>query len=94
MADMWAAFGGVAAMGFELLTVNHTYNFVNPYTGAHTQNAENSWKNAKMRNKRQHGTHRAMLGSYLCEWMWRQRYQNDDLFDQILSDIATHFPPQ
>ena len=96
MSDMWAAYGGIAAMpmGYQHLQVNHTYNFVDPATGAHTQNVENSWKNAKMRNKRQHGTHRGMLDSYLCEWMWRQRNRNVDLFDKIIQDIVLHFPPQ
>ena len=94
MSDMWGAYVGIQAMGFGHLQVNHTYNFVDPQTGAHTQNIENSWKNAKMRNKREHGTHRSMLESYLCEWMWRQRFRNVDLFDQILNDIATYFPPR
>ena len=94
MSDMWAAYGGIAAMGFQHLQVNHTYNFVDPVTGAHTQNVECSWKNAKMRNKRQHGTHRQMLDSYLCEWMWRQRNRNVNLFDKIIMDIVAHFPPQ
>lgn len=94
MSDMWAAYGGIGALGYTHLQVNHTYNFVDPVTGAHTQNIENSWKNAKMRNKRQHGTHRAMLDSYLCEWMWRQSNRNNNLFDKIIQDIATYFPPQ
>ena len=93
MSDMWAAYGGIAAMGFTHLQVNHTYNFVDPVTGAHTQNIENSWKNAKSRNKRQHGTHRAMVDSYLCEWMWRQRNRNVNLFDKIFQDTAIHFSP-
>jgi transposase-like protein len=95
MSDMWAAYGGIGNLGFTHLQVNHTYNFVDPATGAHTQNVENSWKNAKMRNKRQHGTHRQMLDSYLCEFMWRQRHHgNNDLFSQIIADIVVHFPPQ
>ena len=94
MSDMWAAYGGIQVMGFAHLQVNHTYNFIDPDTGAHTQNIENAWKNAKLRNKRQHGTRRTMLDSYLCEWMWRQRYMNNDLFDQILNSIVQHFPPQ
>ena len=94
MSDMWAAYGGINAMGFAHLQVNHTYNFVDPVTGAHTQNVENNWKNAKTRNKRQHGTHRQMIESYLCEYMWRQRHRNNDLFARIIQDIATHFPPR
>ena len=76
------------------LTVNHSLQFVDPQTGAHTQNVERSWKSAKERNKRHNGTHRNMLDSYLCEWMWRQRYKNIDLFHHILTNVATYWPPQ
>ena len=79
MPDMLAAYGDIQAMGYAHLTVNHTYEFVDPITGAHTQNVENSWKNAKQSNKKRNGTHRSMLDSYLCEWMWRQRSRNIDL---------------
>ena len=93
MSDMWAAYGGIQVLGFTHLQVNHTYNFVDPETGAHTQNIENAWKNAKMRNKRQHGTRRTMVDSYLCEWMWRQRYNNNNIFDQIFNCIVQYNPP-
>ena len=94
MSDLWAACGGIQQMGYPHYTVNHTYNFIDPITGAHTQNVENSWKNAKTRNKKQHGTNRGMLDSYLCEWMWRQRDRNlnNNLFDKMLVDISLYFP--
>ena len=79
MSDMWTAYVGINAMGFGHLQVDHTYNFVDPQTDAHTQNIENSWKNAKQRNKRQHSTRSMMLESYLCKWMWQQRFRNVDL---------------
>ena len=96
MSDLWAAYGGIQQIGYTHHTVNHTYHFVDPVTGAHTQNVENSWKNAKTRNKKQHGTNRGMLDSYLCEWMWRQRNRNlnNNLFDKMLVDISVYFPPQ
>ena len=87
MSDLWRAYGGINAMGFNHFTLNHSINFVDPVTGAHTQNVENSWRLAKLRNKRQHGTDRQMLDSYLCEWMWRQKNRNNMLFDGIIQDI-------
>jgi len=36
---------------FQHLTVNHTYNFVDPQTGAHTQNIIRLWGSSKWLNK-------------------------------------------
>jgi transposase-like protein len=93
MSDLWRAYGGITAMGYTHFTVNHSINFIDPQTGAHTQNVERSWKSAKERNKRHNGTHRQMLDSYLCEWMWRQRHRQLNLFDKILADIVVYWPP-
>jgi hypothetical protein len=37
-----------------------------------------------------------MLDSYLCEFMWRQdiKRRNADPFKEILSHIATYWPPE
>ena len=96
LSDQWAAYNGIAAMGYNHETVNHSRNFVDPVTGAHTQNIERSWKAAKERNKRHNGTHRDMLDSYMCEYMWRRRQSNNglDVFDSILADIALFWPPE
>ena len=91
--SLWVAYGGMQAMGYTDLTINHTCEFVDPVPGAYTQNMENSRENAKLSNKKKHGTHRIMLDSYLCERMWQQQHRNDDKFDQIIADIVTHFWP-
>ena len=81
-------------MGYPHYTVNHTYNFIDPMTGAHTQNVENSWKNAKTRNKKQHGTNRGMLDSYLCDFSdaTSTHNLNNNLFGKMLVDISLYFP--
>ena len=95
MSDCWASYNNISQAGYQHLSVNHSLNFVDPTTGAHTQNIECHWKNAKRRNKKHHGTHKHMLDSYLCEWMWRQRNRGAPcLFQKIMDDIAVHYPPQ
>ena len=78
---------------FEHQTVNHRLHFVDPNTQAHTQTVERMWRTAKQRNKRQNGTHRHMLDSYLCEFIWRMRYRVDDLFETIVAHIVEFWPP-
>jgi len=71
--------------------VNHSRNFVDPSTGACTNGAENLWGRAKERNRDRHGTHRHMLDSYLCEFMWRSRLGSRNPFVVIIEDIASFF---
>ena len=77
-------------MGYNHNTVDHSVTFIDPTTGAHTENIERSWKAAKERNKRHNGTHRNMIGSYMCEFMWRKRQgvNGFDVFNSILRDIS------
>lgn len=98
ISDQWQAYNGIATavgMGYTHETVNHSVNFVDPHTGANTQRIERTWKSAKERNKRHNGTHRQMIDSYLCEYMWRQRVKvaNVDAFQTILHDISLFWPP-
>jgi transposase-like protein len=79
---------------FPHLTVNHSENFVDPDTEAHTQTVESMWSSAKRRFKARNGTHRSLLDSYLCEFIWRKKFRNVNPFDKILDDIAAFWPPE
>ena len=43
MSDKWKAYDCLQDKGYQHLTVNHSLNFVDPDTGAHTQGIENTW---------------------------------------------------
>lgn len=93
ISDLWRAYNVINAIGYNHLTVNHSINFVDPITGANTNRIEGLWNQAKAKNRKRWGTHRSMIDSYMCEFMWRSRFAGVDSFESILRDIAITFPP-
>lgn len=93
--DKWAAYHSIGVISdrqYIHLTVEHTNNFVDPESQAHTNSVKGMWARAKARNKKQWGTHRTMLDSYLCYYMWRQRNSERDPFLAIIKDIVLTYP--
>jgi len=43
MSDYWHAYACLSSEGFQHQTVNHSQYFVDPDSGAHTQNIERFW---------------------------------------------------
>jgi hypothetical protein len=79
---------------FEHQTVNHSLNFVDPETLAHTNSIESVWNSGKIQFKTMRGVSRKFLNSYLTEFMWRRNY-TDDRFgacEAIVDAIAHEFP--
>lgn len=78
ISDCLRSYGGITKLpgyNFKHQTVNHSKNFVDPSTGAHTNRIEGLWALAKIRNKIHSGTSRNHLDSYLCEFLWRQKFK-------------------
>lgn len=96
VSDCWRGYQtrDLEAAGYTHLTVNHTYNFVDPETGAHTQHIERMWGSVKWRNKKHRGTVRHHLQSYFSEFICRQKFPRAELFGEILKGISLFWPPQ
>lgn len=95
ITDKWKAYDQLQRQGWAHKSVNHTYNFVCPEDqSVHTQTVERLWRSAKERNKRQSGTHRHMLDTYIAEFLWRWSVQGEDPFFALLRDLAAFMPPK
>jgi transposase-like protein len=88
VSDLWAAYNTISYEGYENLTVNHKYNFLDPRTYATTNHVESDWQKVKQKHKERYGTHRNMVASCLAEFMWRQRYGKSlDCFFSHIKDV-------
>ena len=58
--------------------VNHSRNFVDPITGAHTQRIEGVWEiRIKQHLKIMRGCHKDLLPTYLDMFLWGNWFGND-----------------
>ena len=86
MSDKWKAYDCLQDKGYQYLTVNHTLNFVDPDTGAHTQGIENTWWGGK-RDLPRKGTSKDLFESCLHEFLCRKHYEEDP-FGNIIKHIV------
>ena len=88
-SDMWGAYNQLMNIGYQHGTVNHTYHFVDPLTGVHTNHVESMWMRAKNKFKAHKGpTNRDVIADYLTEFMWMQRF-GERTFFELWRQIAT-----
>ena len=77
ISDGWPSYQNIPQLNggvFLQDDVIHQVNFVDPNNPEiHTQNIENLWMRAKCKLRRQFGTTRPLLATYLEEFMWQQR---------------------
>jgi hypothetical protein len=84
ISDMWRAYDLIPAH-FQHLTVNHSLYFVDPETGAHTNNIEATWNAIKRgispRNRVERG-----MEQHLWSFMWK-RIHKDDLWGGFINAL-------
>ena len=84
----------LGGLGNIHLSVNHSKNFVDPDSGAHTNTIEGVWALVKKKLKWMCGTLYEYIPSYLDEFTWFRNFGKDRAFEQLLEDIAEQFPQQ
>ena len=92
-SDCWKSYNKIPDLpeGYKHATVNHSQNFVDPESGTCTNRIESDWRHAKVEFAR-FGTRPEMYSSYLAVFMWKRKYAGEDLFMQLIRDIARIHP--
>ena len=91
ISDGWAAYKTLKNEGFNHQVVNHSKNFVDPTTGAHTQTIESLWWQIKRQLPDTYSRHNQMY-LHLAEYMWHQlRRDSNDLFVSFLQDVSKYY---
>ena len=74
ITDGWKAYINLGQHGYVHMDVNHSEDFVNPATGAHTNRIEGTWTDAKYKAFRRGGRKtEESLKNDLSEFMWRKQ---------------------
>ena len=90
ISDCWKSYNILSQLDYEHLTVNHSINFVDPETYAHTQNVENLWWQIKRQLPDTYTRH-DQLYLHLSEYMWRKsKCPESDIFLEFLEDAAKY----
>lgn len=96
-SDCWAAYNGLAQLGYRHETVNHRENFRDPITGATTNHVEAFWSRIKRDFKSVLGSQGELKWSRLDEACYRHwfSFKSDtpiENFNRFLGHVATAYP--
>lgn len=85
--DCWKGYLNIEELGYKHKTVNHSENFVDPKTGAHTNTIEGLWNGIKIqiapRNR-----NKELIKNHLFEFIWR-KVNKDRLWDAFIDALRS-----
>lgn len=92
ISDCWKAYNCLEIEGYKHLTVNHSYNFVDPDSKAHTQNIERAWRDTRA-NIPRFGTRQKHYAGYIAEFLFKRKFQFTERIEAFFNIMAKHYPP-
>ena len=84
--DCWGGYNRLPELGYQHQTVNHSENFIDPQSGAHTQRVESNWRPLKYFLIR-HGSRNSRVPSLIKEYLWRRKLRltgKQDVFRALM----------
>ena len=97
ITDCLASYNHLHELGYYHYTANHSHNFVDPQTKAHTQHIENQWRHIRKNAFPSTGSTLVDVELYLVSYMYRRRVMNnlrrflDDVKELTTEDVAKIF---
>ncbi|XP_055948314.1 uncharacterized protein LOC129981488 [Argiope bruennichi] len=93
ISDCWKSYDCLSNEGFVHLKVNHSVNFKDPDTGAHTNTIEGTWGAVKRAIPASKA--KTQLDYYLAEYVWRKKNRHMcNKFMAFVDSIIRIYPPQ
>ena len=96
ISDKFSPYVNLNDVGYIYLMVNHSENFFDPYTGAHSNTIKGLWSQVKRKLKAMNETTGAKLPGYLDKFNRSKPYpeaNQGDRFNRMLFHIAEIIPP-
>ncbi|KAG8232987.1 hypothetical protein J437_LFUL012634 [Ladona fulva] len=93
ITDCWKGYGFLSKdPDFNHLTVNHAENFVDPATGAHTQNIERVWREVKSSIPK-FGRRMDQVDGYLEAYQWMRMHSDRGMrLHHFFASVARVYP--
>ena len=97
MTDSFKSYSNLTRLGFYHFTVNHSKNFVNPATEAHTQRIEGQWHQIRQKAFPKTGCRHPDVELYLAAYLYRRRVNGsissflDDIKKLTVDDVKKIF---
>ncbi|CAI6357371.1 unnamed protein product [Macrosiphum euphorbiae] len=94
MSDCWKSYDCLKDESYTHLTVNHSIEFKNPDTGAHTNNVEWMWRLAKA-SMSQYCRKKRFYAGYLAKYIFLKscRLQNIDTLTEFFQLCSIAYDP-
>jgi len=75
ISDCWKSYDSLSVEGYIHHTVNHSKNFVDPETRAHTNTIERTWREVRA-NVPRYGQRKKHMAGYLPEYIFKRKFPN------------------